>query len=46
VVKTILASGMDLGKWDQEATKAFLFTLGYTFVFTFLGIKWFKWNTK
>jgi ABC-2 type transport system permease protein len=46
VVKTILASGMDLAKWNQDATNAFLLTLGYTFVFTFLGIKWFKWNTK
>lgn len=46
VVKTILASGMDLRTWNQDATNALLLTLGYTLLFTFLGVKWFKWNTK
>ena len=45
-VKTILASGMEPSKWNNDATMALLATLGYTAVCTVLGIKWFKWNTK
>jgi ABC-2 type transport system permease protein len=46
VVKTVTASGMEPGTWDNQATTALLLTIGYTLVFTFLGIKWFRWNTK
>jgi len=45
-VKTILSTGMELDKWNYDATLALLATIGYTIVFTTLGIKWFKWNTK
>jgi len=45
-VKTILSTGMELDKWNYDATLALLATVGYTIVFTTLGIKWFKWNTK
>jgi ABC-2 type transport system permease protein len=45
-VKTILSSGMEAGKWDNHSTLALLITIGYTIVFTVLGIKYFKWNTK
>jgi ABC-2 type transport system permease protein len=45
-VKTILSTGMEPAKWNGETTKALLITIGYTIIFTFLGIKWFKWDTK
>jgi len=45
-VKTILSTGMEPEKWNTDTTTALLVTVGYTIVFTVLGIKWFKWNTK
>lgn len=45
-VKTILSAGMEPAKWNADTSTALLVTIGYTIVFTFLGIKWFKWNTK
>jgi ABC-2 type transport system permease protein len=45
-VKTILSTGMEPAKWGSDATIALLVTILYTIVFTTLGIKWFKWNTK
>jgi ABC-2 type transport system permease protein len=45
-VKTILSTGMEPEKWNSDTTTALLVTIGYTIVFTILGIKWFKWNTK
>jgi ABC-2 type transport system permease protein len=45
-VKTILSTGMEPDKWNADTTAALLITVGYTIVFTFMGIKWFKWNTK
>ncbi|ASU35555.1 ABC transporter permease [Mucilaginibacter xinganensis] len=45
-VKTILAAGMEPQQWNKNASMALLATLGYTIVFTVLGIKWFKWTTK
>jgi ABC-2 type transport system permease protein len=45
-VKTILSTGMEPEKWNSDTTTALLVTIGYTIVFTVLGIKWFKWNTK
>jgi ABC-2 type transport system permease protein len=45
-VKTILSTGMEPAKWNSDTTTALLVTIGYTIVFTILGIKWFKWNTK
>jgi len=45
-VKTILATGMEPGKWTNDTTMALLATILYTIIFTTLGIKWFKWNTK
>lgn len=44
-VKTILASGMQLSTWNHETTMALLVTFGYAVLFSFLGIKWFKWNS-
>ena len=45
-VKTILSTGMTPDAWNSDTTTALLATIGYTNVFTTLGIKWFKWNTK
>ena len=45
-VKTILSIGMEPAKWNSNTTAALLLTFGYTILFAFLGIKWFKWNTK
>lgn len=44
-VKTILAAAMQPGAWNNDATLALVATIGYTVVFCFLGIKWFKWNS-
>jgi len=45
-VKTILSTSMVPSNWDNNSTMALLATVGYTLVFTILGIKYFKWNTK
>jgi ABC-2 type transport system permease protein len=44
-VKTILAAGMNAA-WNNQASMALMTTLGYALVFSFLGIKWFRWNVK
>jgi ABC-2 type transport system permease protein len=43
-VKTILASSMEPATWNYESTLALLATISYAILFSFLGIKWFKWN--
>jgi ABC-2 type transport system permease protein len=45
-VKTILSAALQTGAWGTDATWALLATLGYAAVFSFLGIKWFRWNVK
>jgi len=45
-VKTILSTGMEPDNWNSNTTTALLITIAYTIVFTILGLKWFKWNTK
>ena len=45
-VKTILASSMDISRWNNHTTIALAVTIAYALVFSFLGIKWFKWNTQ
>ena len=45
-VKHILSSGMQPATWDQQSTYALLVTLGYSIVFSMLGIRWFKWNSR
>jgi ABC-2 type transport system permease protein len=45
-VKIILSTSMEPAKWDNHSTMALLATIGYTIIFTVMGIKWFKWNTK
>ncbi|MDQ6608535.1 MAG: ABC transporter permease [Bacteroidota bacterium] len=45
-VKTIISSAMQTSGWNNDATIALLATAAYATVFSFLGIKWFRWNVK
>ena len=45
-VKHILSASMQLSGWDQQASLALLATVIYAAIFSFVGIKWFKWNSK
>jgi ABC-2 type transport system permease protein len=45
-VKRILSASMQPGNWDQQTSIAFLVTVGYAFAFSFLGIRWFRWNPR
>lgn len=45
-VKNILASSMQPSNWDNTSTLALFATLGYAILFSYLGIKNFKWNTN
>lgn len=44
-VKTILAAGMAPSTWSSQTSMALLVTLLYALVFSFFGIKWFRWNS-
>ncbi len=45
-VKHILSAGMQPETWSKHSTEALLVSIGYALVFSALGIKWFRWNTK
>ncbi len=45
-VKKLLSASMQPSSWSMDTNYALLATLLYTAVFSILGIKWFKWNTK
>ncbi len=45
-VKNILASSMEPSNWNNTSTLALLATLSYAILFSYLGIKNFKWNTN
>jgi ABC-2 type transport system permease protein len=45
-VKHIIAAALQPGTWTIETTKYLLATIAYSLVFSFLGIKWFKWNSS
>jgi ABC-2 type transport system permease protein len=45
-VKAIVSGALTPSTWTSQTTLALLITLGYTFVFAFLGIRWFKWSTR
>lgn len=45
-VKTILAVGMEPSTWNYQTTIALFVTLGYAIIFSFLGIKWFRWDSR
>ena len=44
-VKTILAACMQPA-WNNHTSMALLATLLYAFIFSFLGIKWFRWSSQ
>ncbi len=46
VVRHIVSTGLQPANWNQDTTISLLLTLGYTAVFTLLGIKWFKWSSR
>lgn len=45
-VKHILSASMQPGQWDNSATIALLFTVGYAIAFSAIGIKFFKWSSS
>jgi len=45
-VRRVLSAAMDPTKWTPETTIALLSTIGYAIIFSTLGIKWFRWNSK
>ncbi len=45
-VKHVLAAGMEPQKWNNDTSIALLLTIGYAIVFSLIGIRKFKWNTK
>jgi len=45
-VKTIVSNALTSTAWTAQSTIALLITLGYTALFAFLGIRWFKWTNK
>ena len=45
-VKSIVSAAMTPSSWNKDTTIALLITLGYTFIFAYLGIRWFKWSTR
>jgi ABC-2 type transport system permease protein len=45
-VKHIISAGMEPSKWNNETSMALLATFGYAIVFSFIGIRKFKWNNK
>jgi ABC-2 type transport system permease protein len=45
-VKRIVSAGLEPGTWNTQTSTSLLITIGYTLVFTYLGIKWFRWNNR
>ncbi|HVV06009.1 MAG TPA: ABC transporter permease [Puia sp.] len=45
-VKNIVSAAVDPATWNKDSTMSLLVTLGYTVVFTVLGVRWFRWNTR
>jgi ABC-2 type transport system permease protein len=45
-VNAIVRGGLTPSSWTSDTTINLLITLGYTIVFAYLGIKWFKWSAK
>jgi len=45
-VTRVLSSAMDPTKWNSQTTMALLGTIVYAIIFTMLGIRWFRWNSR
>jgi len=45
-VKTILAASMEPSAWTSQTSIALVVTIIYAVIFSYLGIKWFKWESR
>ena len=45
-VKTIISCSLNPSTWTNDSTISLIVTLAYALVFSFLGIKWFRWNSR
>ncbi|MEO5944753.1 MAG: ABC transporter permease [Ferruginibacter sp.] len=45
-VKHIISGAIQPGTWTVETTKYLFVTIAYALVFSYLGIRWFKWNSN
>ena len=45
-VKNIVAAGLQPATWNKQTSMDLLVTVGYTILFTTLGIKWFRWDAR
>jgi ABC-2 type transport system permease protein len=45
-VKRIISDSLQSGSWNMHTSLALFATVGYTLIFSVLGINWFKWNTR
>jgi ABC-2 type transport system permease protein len=45
-VNSIVSGALTPSNWTSHTTMNLLLTIGYTAVFAFMGIRWFKWSTK
>lgn len=45
-VKAILSASMEPATWNNSTSMALFITIIYALIFSFLGIKWFKWNSN
>jgi ABC-2 type transport system permease protein len=45
-VQRILADALRSNAWTNTTTMALLATIGYTLLFTILGIRWFRWQSS
>lgn len=45
-VESIITSGMEPERWGSHASLALLVTVSYALLFTYIGIRNFKWGTK
>jgi len=45
-VQNLLADALKPGAWNSDASMALFLTLGYTLVFTVVGIRYFRWQSS
>jgi ABC-2 type transport system permease protein len=45
-VRRILAASLQPGKWTMETTQALVMALGYAILFTIVGIRKFRWDSR
>ncbi len=45
-VMTLFQGALSATSWNQDTTYALLANLGYIIAFSFIGIRWFKWDSQ